>query len=125
MDRTFKELNKEDIARRIKEMMKENDYNEKRLAEDLSVTSSAVSRWLSATALPDVDNVSHMAELFGVDMQWIYKGYVTTRFRNEENGIWKIPHDYIVGDLVVEIEEGLDDKQKVLRLALYERLLSK
>ena len=100
MDRTFKELNKEDIARRIKEMMKENDYNEKRLAEDLSVTSSAVSRWLSATALPDVDNVSHMAELFGVDMQWIYKGYVTIRYTNVSNSKWELQQDYEFEDLV-------------------------
>ena len=86
MDRKFNELKNEDIARRIKVMMEENDYNESRLAEELSVTSSAVSRWLSATALPDVDNVSHMAELFGVDMQWIYKGYVTIRYTNVSNG---------------------------------------
>jgi transcriptional regulator with XRE-family HTH domain len=125
MEKRFSELNKEDIARRIKEIMKENEYNERRLAEELSVTPAAVSRWLSAKAQPDVDSVSHMAELFGVDMQWIYKGYVTTRFRKIENGKWKITHDYKMDDLVIEIEKGIDDKAKALRLALYARLLSK
>ncbi len=125
MDRRFNELKNEDIARRIKVMMEENDYNESRLAEELSVTSSAVSRWLSATALPDVDNVSHMAELFGVDMQWIYKGYVTIRYTNVSNSKWELQQDYEFEDLVVEIEDGPNDKNMVLRVSLYARLLSK
>ena len=125
MDRKIKELNIEDIARRIKVMMEENDYNEKRLAEDLSVTSSAISRWLSATALPDVDNVYHMAELFGVDMQWIYKGYVTVRVSKDIHESWKVQQDYKYDDMVIEIEDKPDLKSKLLRFSLYSRLLFK
>ena len=125
MDRKYKELNIEDIARTIKVMMEENDYNEKRLAEDLLVTSSAISRWLSATALPDVDNVSHMAELFGVDMQWIYKGYVTVRVSKDIHESWKVQQDYKDDDMVIEIEDKPDLKSKLLRFSLYSRLLFK
>ena len=46
------------------------------LAEKLNVSRQAVSRWEMGTAIPDVDNLVAMSELFGVSLDYLMKDEV-------------------------------------------------
>lgn len=58
---------------RKKAGMTQND-----LAEKLNVSRQAVSRWEMGTAMPDVDNLVTMSDLFGVSLDYLLKDEPST-----------------------------------------------
>ncbi len=56
------------------------------LAEKLNVSRQAVSRWEMGTAMPDVDNLLAMSELFGVSLDYMLKGREFTASTAQEDG---------------------------------------
>lgn len=55
------------------ELRKKTGMTQNDLAEKLNVSRQAVSRWEIGTAMPDVDNLVAMSELFGVSLDYLLK----------------------------------------------------
>ena len=59
------------IAQNIKALREANNLSQKELASMLHVTRQAVTRWENGQTEPDLDTVIHIAELFGVSLQYL------------------------------------------------------
>lgn len=56
---------------KIARCRKNNGMTQERLAEILGVTRQAVSRWEGDIAFPETDNLTKMAKLFSVSVDWL------------------------------------------------------
>lgn len=54
-------------------LRKEANMTQSNLAEKLNVSRQAVSRWEMGTAMPDIDNLIRMSDLFGVSLDDLLK----------------------------------------------------
>ncbi len=61
------------LADKIINERKRNGWSQEELAERLSVSRQAVSKWESAQSVPDIQRVIQMAELFGVSTDYLLK----------------------------------------------------
>lgn len=60
------------IGNRIKELRKENEMTQERLAELIGVSFQAVSKWENNIALPDITLVPKLAQIFGVSTDELF-----------------------------------------------------
>lgn len=58
---------------KIAECRKKSGMTQAQLAEALSVSRQAVSRWESDSAFPETDNLLKMSKLFGCSIDWLLK----------------------------------------------------
>lgn len=65
------------FAKNLKNLLKRNNKNQTYLTENLGVTSSTVSDWVSGKKYPRVDKMQDIADLFGVPI---------SALREEQNG---------------------------------------
>ena len=56
------------FSENLRRLRKERGYSQEELAEKLSVTRQAISKWENATAMPDLKKITETAQLFGVSM---------------------------------------------------------
>ena len=61
------------LADKIINERKRNGWSQEELAEKLSVSRQAVSKWESAQSVPDIQRVIQMAALFGVSTDYLLK----------------------------------------------------
>ena len=61
------------LADKITEERKKNGWSQEELAEKLSVSRQAVSKWESAGSTPDLQRVIQLADLFGVSTDYLLK----------------------------------------------------
>ena len=61
------------LAEKITEERKKNGWSQEELAERLGVSRQAVSKWESAGAVPDLQRILQMSELFGVSTDYLLK----------------------------------------------------
>ena len=66
----------------ISELRKEQGLNQKELAQKLSVTDKAVSKWETGRGIPDVSILQPLANIFGVTVGEILNG---ERMPQQEN----------------------------------------
>lgn len=64
---------------------KQEGMTQNTLAEKLNVSRQAVSRWEMGTAMPDVDNLVAMSELFGVSVDYLLKDEVQASQQSVQN----------------------------------------
>lgn len=57
-----------EIANRLVQLRKENNYSQQSLADELGLSRQAVSKWERAEASPDTDNLILLARLYGVSL---------------------------------------------------------
>ncbi len=57
-----------EIANRLVNLRKSNNYSQEALAEKLGISRQAVSKWERAEASPDTDNLIMLARLYGVSL---------------------------------------------------------
>ncbi len=57
-----------EIANRLVNLRKSNNYSQEALAEKLGISRQAVSKWERAEASPDTDNLILLARLYGVSL---------------------------------------------------------
>ena len=57
-----------DIANRLYEMRKKNNFSQEELAEKIGVSRQAVSKWERAEASPDTDNLILLSKLYNISM---------------------------------------------------------
>lgn len=61
------------LADKIINERKKNGWSQEELAERLSVSRQSVSKWESAQAVPDLQKILKMAEIFGVSTDYLLK----------------------------------------------------
>lgn len=62
------------IGNLIYKLRKENDLTQAQLAERLTVSDKAVSKWERGNGCPDISIITEMSELFGVDLAELLNG---------------------------------------------------
>jgi len=60
------------IGQTIKRLRKERNFTQEELAEQLNVTSQAVSKWENETGMPDISQIVPLASLFGVSTDVLF-----------------------------------------------------
>lgn len=58
----------------LTDLRREHGLSQKELAERLRVSRQAVSRWEQGTAVPSIDNLKLLSELYGVSMDELLRG---------------------------------------------------
>lgn len=66
----------------IKKLRRDADMTQERLAEVLSVSAQAVSRWETDTGMPDVSLLPPLANLFGVTTDYLLGVDITKKDEN-------------------------------------------
>ena len=61
------------LADKIIELRKKNGWSQEELADQLGVSRQAVSKWESASSIPDLERVLGMSRLFGVSTDYLLK----------------------------------------------------
>ena len=61
------------LADKITEERKKNGWSQEELANQLGVSRQAVSKWESAGAVPDLQRILQLSELFGVSTDYLLK----------------------------------------------------
>ena len=64
------------LADKIMEERKKNGWSQEELADKLSVSRQAVSKWESAQSVPDLQRVIQLAEIFHVSTDYLLKDEV-------------------------------------------------
>lgn len=64
------------LADKIMEERKKNGWSQEELADKLSVSRQAVSKWESAQSVPDLQRVLQLAEIFNVSTDYLLKDEV-------------------------------------------------
>ena len=60
------------MGQTIKKLRKERNLTQEELAEQLNVTSQAVSKWENETGLPDISQIVPIASVFGVSTDVLF-----------------------------------------------------
>ena len=76
------------LAEKIMEERKKNGWSQEELAEKLSVSRQAVSKWESAQSIPDLQRVIQLSEIFGVSTDYLLKDECEHRSPLRE---WNLP----------------------------------
>ena len=61
------------LAEKIASLRKQKNWSQEELAEKLSVTRQAVSKWESAQSMPDLEKLIQLSEVFGVSTDHLLK----------------------------------------------------
>ena len=72
------------ISEKILKLRKEKGLSQEAFAEKLGVSRQSVSKWESSGALPDIDKIIAMSELFGVSTDYLLKDEMTESAVTEE-----------------------------------------
>ena len=68
----------------LKELRKEKDLTQEKLAEQLSVSNRTVSRWETGSNMPDIGMLVEIADFFGVSIPEIINGERKSENMNQE-----------------------------------------
>ena len=71
------------LADKIINERKKNGWSQEELAEMLSVSRQSVSKWEGAQAVPDLNKIIKMAEIFGVSTDYLLKDEIEISDRIE------------------------------------------
>ena len=61
------------LSEKIMQLRKQNGWSQEELAEKLNVSRQSVSKWESATSIPDLGKIIKLSELFGVSTDYLLK----------------------------------------------------
>ena len=61
------------LADKIIKLRKKNGWSQEELADKMNVSRQAVSKWEGAQAIPDLEKILQLAELFGVTTDYLLK----------------------------------------------------
>ena len=79
---------KKTMGETIASLRKEKGMTQKELAEKMSVTDKAVSKWERDLSCPDINSVPHLADVLGVSVEELMNA--SSENRREKNQVDKI-----------------------------------
>src|SRR5699024_1017131 len=72
------------LADKIADLRKKNGWSQEELANQLGVSRQGVSKWESASSIPDLDKIVKMSIIFGVSTDYLLKDSLEERRDTEE-----------------------------------------
>ena len=61
------------LGEKIQALRKQSEMSQEQLAERLTITRQAISRWELNESVPDVDNIVQLSQIFGVSTDYLLK----------------------------------------------------
>lgn len=86
------------IGKKLYELRKQSGFTQDYVAEKLGVSAQAVSKWENDIACPDIMTLPHIAELYGITVDELFK------------------NDDVKSNVKFEKEEKLNESELVLRV---------
>jgi transcriptional regulator with XRE-family HTH domain len=62
------------IGKKIHEIRQRKNITQEQLAKDLAISRQAVSKWESGKAIPDIENLMYISNLYDVSLDELIKG---------------------------------------------------
>ena len=62
------------IGKRIHQIRQQKNLTQEQLASDLAISRQAVSKWESGKAIPDIENLMYISNLYDVSLDELVKG---------------------------------------------------
>ena len=62
------------IGKRIHEIRQQKNLTQEQLASDLAISRQAVSKWESGKAIPEIENLMYISNLYDVSLDELVKG---------------------------------------------------
>jgi transcriptional regulator with XRE-family HTH domain len=62
------------IGKKIHEIRQQKNITQEQLAKDLAISRQAVSKWESGKAIPDIENLMYISNLYDVSLDELIKG---------------------------------------------------
>lgn len=72
------------LAEKIAKLRKANGWSQEELAMKLDISRQSVSKWESASSIPDLDKILKLSELFGVSTDYLLKDEIEEFVVSEE-----------------------------------------
>ena len=94
-------MNQEKIGKFIYEQRKKLNLTQKELADKLSVTSQAISKWENGRGIPDIEMLNELSKIFNVDIKNILNGEKEAETQTEEIPKKNKKNIYIIIELVI------------------------
>ena len=106
-----------DFAQNLKELRKKAGFSQEELANRLNVSRQAITKWETDLGMPDVDNLTNIADLFGISLDELIRPGVQTGVKSDflfesvtqYDASKKIDYDINVGgakEVSVDVVEG-------------------
>lgn len=73
------------FGEKLKQLRKEKNYSQEELAEKLSVSRQAVTKWETDAGTPDIENIKAISALFGVSLDELILGKEDEESDNKKN----------------------------------------
>lgn len=99
-----------EIGERIKELRENSAETNRSIAEYVGVGERSVAAWIAGGGIA-YDNAKKVAELFGVDVDWIWRG----RIRGATPDPFATASQAVGGELQAKLDELERDMRKVLK----------
>lgn len=61
------------LSEKIMTLRKKKGWSQEELAEKLDISRQSVSKWESASSVPDIDKIIQLSRIFGVTTDWLLK----------------------------------------------------
>ncbi len=101
-----------EIKDKIKQLRKNKNLSQERLAEELNISRQAVTKWESGETMPDIDNLIQISDIFNISLDRLLK---------DDNCVDNLNNNYNYKSN--EVIEFLINAKKILMLEII--LLSK
>ena len=96
------------VAERIKELMKENGYNQIKLAEKAGVKQNTISAWLHEKKEPSIRSLWLLADCFDVDIDYLVGRKVTVYYDPDDRSRYFVDIDSAEADYSMNAPEVHD-----------------
>lgn len=63
-----------ELAKRLKQLRKQNGFSQEQLAEVLGVSRQSISKWESELSVPEIDKIVQLSDIYGVTIDYLLKG---------------------------------------------------
>jgi len=103
------------IGHTVKRLRKERNLTQEELAEQLNVTSQAVSKWENETGMPDISQIVPLASVFGVSTDVLFGTFGTT----DDEEVQKLITKLHTQSKTREISEYQAYLEKIAALKIY------
>ena len=117
-------MNAQKTGEFIKALRKESKLTQAELAEKLSCTDKAISRWETGKGLPDADMLLSLSEVFGVSINEILLGERFSFAKTYEDAVPEaIPDSRIIEEIISHTDEAIVDILKDSSRHVFSHLL--
>lgn len=96
---------------RVKELRKQNNYSQQKLANALNVHQTAISQWETGRTSPDLEIAAKMAELFNVTIDYLL-GHTDKR-ESVSPGRWIKVLGHVAAGIPIEAIEDVVDMEQL------------